>query len=390
MNPRAKLMVATEIIADAELVRNLLQDEFDNIALSTDPDRTVDDFEKHRPEVLVLAFNSLEKAERYYLGLYRLSTLVHALPHRTLILCNKNDLRRVYELCKKGYFDEYILFWPVNEDVLRLPMAVHHALDQMKGGAAGMTATTEIVAQARQVAELDLQLEQYAAKGGQRMEVASRSLQQAEKDIGAALDGFSRKISEGCFGDLIENDDRASLQREIARLKAEDVKMRFRTVAAAVKPVQQWANALKDDLAPQLESVRSLKNLTERVRPVVLVVDDDAFQHKLLQKMLADASIEAIFAVTVMDGFAILRKRRPDLILMDIDLPDVDGVEATRRLKSVEHLAPIPVIMITGHSDKKVVIESLEAGAVDFVVKPFNKDTLLDKVRGYLCGEFHS
>lgn len=77
-------------------------------------------------------------------------------------------------------------------------------------------------------------------------------------------------------------------------------------VAAAVKPVQQWATALKDDLAPQLESVRSLKKLTERVRPIVRIVDDDALQHKRLQKMLADAGIEAMFAVTVMDGFAIL------------------------------------------------------------------------------------
>lgn len=55
-------MVDTAIAVDVELVRNLLHDEFDNITLSTDPDRTVDDFEKHRPEVLVLAFNSLENA----------------------------------------------------------------------------------------------------------------------------------------------------------------------------------------------------------------------------------------------------------------------------------------------------------------------------------------
>jgi hypothetical protein len=54
MNSRVKLMVATAIAADVELVRNLLHDECDNITLSTDPDRTVDDFGKHRPEVLVL------------------------------------------------------------------------------------------------------------------------------------------------------------------------------------------------------------------------------------------------------------------------------------------------------------------------------------------------
>ena len=96
--------MATSIVGDAELVSRLVREEFDNVAVSTGPGRTVQDFEKVRPKVLVLAFNTLERAENYYLGLYRYrpSTLVHVLPHRTLILCNKDDLRRVYELCGRN------------------------------------------------------------------------------------------------------------------------------------------------------------------------------------------------------------------------------------------------------------------------------------------------
>lgn len=98
MSGAARILVATDVVGDSDLVRKLLRDEFDHVVGSTDPDRAIADFEKQRPEVLLLAFDGLEKAERYYLGLYRLSTLVHTLPHRTLILCNKDDLRRVYEL----------------------------------------------------------------------------------------------------------------------------------------------------------------------------------------------------------------------------------------------------------------------------------------------------
>ncbi|MBC7857972.1 MAG: response regulator, partial [Burkholderiaceae bacterium] len=79
-----------------------------------------------------------------------------------------------------------------------------------------------------------------------------------------------------------------------------------------------------------------------------------------------------------------LRKCQPDLVLMDINLPDIDGVEVTRRLKLAEQFAGIPVIMITGQSGKDMVIESLNAGAADFVVKPFDKPTLLGKVRKFL------
>jgi DNA-binding response OmpR family regulator len=81
---------------------------------------------------------------------------------------------------------------------------------------------------------------------------------------------------------------------------------------------------------------------------------------------------------------AVLRKRRPDLVLMDYALPDIDGVEATRRLKGVAQFAEIPVVMITGNSEKAVVVNSLKAGAVDFIVKPLDKDRLLAKIRGLL------
>lgn len=70
----ARTLVATEVATDAEIVGKPLREEFDSIVASTDPARTVQDFENHRPDVLLQAFNTLEKAERYYLGRYRLST----------------------------------------------------------------------------------------------------------------------------------------------------------------------------------------------------------------------------------------------------------------------------------------------------------------------------
>lgn len=386
MSASPRILVATEVVGDADLVRKLLREEFDNIVPSTDPERAVDDFEKHRPAVLILAFNTLEKAERYYLGLYRLSNLVHALPHATLILCNRDDLARVYALCKKEYFDDYILFWPMTHDTPRLAMAVHHALREMARARGGVPNFDEITSQARRIAELESVLEQYAARGGQHIDITSRSLQQAGRDIGAALDGLSHQLSEGDLRGLVEVKDRIAFQREFDRLKAEEIDGRLTAIAATVEPMRDWVGALKADLAPQLDSARSLQALTERVRPVLLVVDDDEFQHKLLQQLLATEALEMAFASSGTEALATLRKRQPDLVLMDVDLPDIDGVEATRRLKSVEQFARIPVIMVTGKSEKNVVLDSLRAGASDFVVKPFDRDILLAKVRSFLKG----
>lgn len=380
----ARVLVATEVLSDADLVRKLLADEFDNVSISTDPDRSVEDFERRKPEVLVLAFNTLEKAERYYLGLYRRGTTVHALPHRTVILCNKDDVRRVYELCKKEYFDDYILFWPMTHDAPRLLMAVHHALRQMAAGKALPASTAELAAQARRIAELEAQLERYSARGAQRVEEASHSLREAGQHIGAALDRFGRQIAHGDLRGLVEVKDRSGFEVEFERLKSQQIEPQLRAAVDAVAPVHQWASGMREALAPQIESARSLRSLADQFRPLVLLVDDDEFQHRLLAQVLDGMNLELILATSGSEALGVLRKRRPDLVFMDFELPDISGVEVTRRMKAVEQFAGIPVIMITGHSEKQIVVDSLRAGAADFVVKPFDKTTVIAKVQKLL------
>jgi hypothetical protein len=148
------ILIATDNTEDAKEVKDLLAENYQNIFISINPDTTVQDFESHQPDVLVLGFKTLEKAEGYYLGLYRLSSVVHTLPHRTLILCKKTEINQVYELCKKGYFDDYIQFWPIMYDVPRLAMSVHHAirdLDNIKSNSSAV----ELATQARRLSELE-------------------------------------------------------------------------------------------------------------------------------------------------------------------------------------------------------------------------------------------
>lgn len=142
----------------------------------------------------------------------------------------------------------------------------------------------------------------------------------------------------------------------------------------------QWADEFRQASAPHLESVRPLNALAKRVRPTVVMVDDDEFQRKIVSKILEEENYRLVFAAGGVEALSVLRKTRPDLILMDIMMPDMDGLEVMRQMKTVPRLADIPIIMITGKSEKNIVTESLKAGATGFVVKPFARDTLLGKV----------
>jgi CheY-like chemotaxis protein len=295
-------------------------------------------------------------------------------------------VQRVYELCRKEYFDDYVLFWPMTHDAPRLRMAVHHALRQLAASHQTRVASTaEFAAQARRIADLEAQLAHYARRGEQQVEAVSRSLHEAGQQIDAALDGFSRRIVGGALNAFVEVRDRGGFEGEWARLKSERIAPPLHAATKAVAPVQQWVGTLAHELAPQLEAARALHSLAEQVRPTLLLVDDDEFQHRLLAQLLADLPVELMKAASGTEALAALRKQRPDLVLMDIDLPELNGVEVTRRLKSVPQLADLPVLMVTGHSDRQLVVDSLKAGAADFLVKPFDKATLHAKLRKHLA-----
>ena len=119
-------------------------------------------------------------------------------------------------------------------------------------------------------------------------------------------------------------------------------------------------------------------------RAVVLVVEDDEVLHTLVAAMLASEALELVFET---DGSAALDRIRqvdPDLVLMDVMLPGGDGVALTQQIKSSPELAAIPVVMLTGEARLETLVRSMNAGAADFIVKPFTREALLAKLAKYL------
>ncbi len=106
-------------------------------------------------------------------------------------------------------------------------------------------------------------------------------------------------------------------------------------------------------------------------RPVVLVVDDDDFQHKIIELILGPEHYDLHFLANAEQVLAWLEATRADLVLVDLQMPVMDGLELTRRLRASAVAADIPVLMMSGQGDTAMVLRCLDAGAQDFVAKPF-------------------
>lgn len=115
----------------------------------------------------------------------------------------------------------------------------------------------------------------------------------------------------------------------------------------------------------------------------VLVVEDVDFNRELIVQLLED-KYEVIEAVNGQQGVELAERERPELILMDLSLPVMDGWEATRRLKANADLRAIPVIALTAHAMKGDKEKALAAGCDDYLVKPLDEDELMARIAKYL------
>jgi two-component system cell cycle response regulator DivK len=116
----------------------------------------------------------------------------------------------------------------------------------------------------------------------------------------------------------------------------------------------------------------------------ILIVDDNRDSRELVIKILQGKGHQLCEAVDGEDALEKVAAEQPDLILMDISLPRMDGYEATRRLKSDERFASIPVIALTDHAMKGDREKALAAGCEDYISKPINVREFYDRIRVFL------
>jgi len=114
------------------------------------------------------------------------------------------------------------------------------------------------------------------------------------------------------------------------------------------------------------------------VKPVALVIDDEVQIRRLLRVVLESADYQVHEAETAAQGLTDAATRRPDVVLLDLGLPDSDGVKVLRRLRE---WSQVPVIILSVRDDEEGKVAALDAGADDYVTKPFSSAELLARLR---------
>lgn len=377
------MLVAGDEAREARQLTELLKSHFDHVWSSTNADTAVTDFEEHAPDIIVMAFKTLEAAERYYLGLHRFGQSIYRRRHRTILLCRKEDTVAAFELCKKRFFDDYVLYWPNPQDGLRIPMSVWLAARELQAAHTDGPTGPELRAHANQLEVLDRSLTQELAEGARQAAVADDSLQALEHALAGGYDEFSRHLVTRGANGAIEVKDPAALARDLAAFKKSQIDHARTARVRGVQPMNSWAKELNNKVAPALARTRALATRVRQSRPVLLVIDDEEEMRAALEPVLTSLGYDLVLAGSGHEALRELAHIQPDIILLDVKLTDTTGIDLTRQLRTMPELVHTPVVLMSGDSRRDTLLLGIEAGASDFLAKPFTREVLrakLDKV----------
>lgn len=118
--------------------------------------------------------------------------------------------------------------------------------------------------------------------------------------------------------------------------------------------------------------------------PTVLIVDDNSNNVKIIAITLRELNYKLVIATSGQSAIDMVDKTRPDLVLLDIMMPGMDGYETCEIIKSKKENENLPIIFLTALNDKSNIIRGFEVGGVDYITKPFNKEELISRVKTHL------
>lgn len=118
---------------------------------------------------------------------------------------------------------------------------------------------------------------------------------------------------------------------------------------------------------------------------LIMVVDDDSGMLTLIDLILGRAGFKVKTARSAREALGLLAESIPDLFLLDVMMPEMDGVELCRRIRSLPKTSTTPVVFLSAHGDRAYIEKGLTAGATDYIAKPISNGVLVSKINSILC-----
>jgi CheY-like chemotaxis protein len=382
---KVRILVAGDSEEELQAIQRLLNEDGFVTIVNTQEAEAIEIFRLKKPVVVILTYFDADQAERFYTKLHRSCKEIDAIPHRTLLLCRGVQAQRGFQLCLDGVMDDYVVSRPLI-DPYHLRLSVYQALNNCsayeelkflreKTGDAGC--------------ELD-NMDSYAtdafSAGTVQDNDAIQAFAQSASKLTGEFNALGEKFVKGAGGSPpLKTLPDEQLRQVFDAFMRESLNLMLQTWKKQLESVAQWRQGFETSYQDRMNPLRSICATRFQNKPLVMVAEKNPQERLALRALLEeDAGCRVVEAENVGQALGLLKAERPNLIFMDLMSPGMGGLEMLKRIKENPFWRVIPLIVITGVSDKEIVKECIRLGALDFIVKPSNKNIILQKIENHL------
>ena len=376
-----EVLVVTDSREELEKLLHLLTPEFGSILNSDTESLAVSLFKKYHPTLLVLAFEEVAKAEKFYLSLYNLDQEIYRAPHKTLLLCKGSESKQAYELCKAGILNDYVADRPLF-DPFRLRLSVSQALKNHDTEQNSFWLNQHIEKVSSGIHKFNSFINNHIFSSKEQQDETVQSFHQYTEKLTSDLKLLEENLTSLALNENLFRDEKKQVIAQFDQFKKESIEAGSETLKQTMQQAKELLGNLDEGYHSYQEKVGP-DPADDSITEILLVDDDDIYREIVITMLKSDT----MHVHAVADGRSALRHlmvARPDIILLDYLMPGLDGLAVLKEIKSNPATKKIPVIMLTGDSSREVVGGSVHGGAAKFLIKPSDRNTVLSKIKQVL------
>ncbi len=351
-----------------------------------------------KPAILIFALSTVDKCIEYYSELLEDNQL--NTPHFSILLCKNRESGLAFRCCMKGLFDNYFIFQPLFEK-LRLLMIIENGLVQCKvkdtiNEFNNTTfeqfdeSITQLIDQSSQCKRQLLdRLDSEKPIDQEAVEKNDNNLDISNAKVSASPGDLMSSIKQNCVDPLLkhlEDDIKNSLDNIIQQLLEQQIAIK--TAATKSKGLIHHVPSIKnrEKIKQELTAEQEIEQIVEQsaqinTRNRVLIVEDNALYREMLTSVLSKENFDISQAEDGLAALKIIKENTFDLIIMDLFMPNLDGLNATKKIRQLSGGVDIPVIALTGNKNRENVTKWAHYGLKGYIIKPSNKEEIIKTVR---------
>ena len=379
MNP-AKLLLISDDTDDEKLITGQLTGHYPYVPVKysrTSPLHKIDPTEFN---LVLLAVTDIDTASEALLRVMKMAFMNAPVIPPFVALCSTSNSGKACMLAQDGIFDDFVVFKPwvdPNQVLFRIGRAVE------RGALAAANADfRRLAARGSHIADDLQQLTSTLEAGRQTLaDTQARALDQTRQSISKGIKQLGREVAESTPAGAVTPTLPEAIKEKLATFESGQLEGILDKLAREHSyAVDNFVEQCSKDLEVRMEPVAGMQSICREVAPLVAIVDDDEGVADTVSGMLEAMELDTFVIRDSRGALQSIVSKKPDLALLDIDMPHVTGFEVLAQIRAQPCLADMPVIMLTGRASQDNVKESISRGAVDFIAKPFDYNNLQERV----------